>query len=77
MDTFLANTGNYRSLIVYQKAECIYDITFYLLTHFFSKSDCNIDQMVQAARRGELCRNNSQYSNHTNSPNGLHVATSS
>lgn len=33
--TFLPKKGNYRGLIVYQKAECIYDITFFFAHHFF------------------------------------------
>ena len=28
-DTFLPPKGNYRALIAFQKAQCIYDITFY------------------------------------------------
>lgn len=28
-DTFLPPKGNYRALIAFQKARCIYDITFY------------------------------------------------
>ena len=27
---FLPKKGNYRGLLVYQKAECIYDITYFL-----------------------------------------------
>ena len=45
--------GNYRNLIVYQKAECIYDITFYFANQFLQKGDRTIDQMVQAARSGK------------------------
>ena len=48
---FLPKKGNYRGLIVYQKAECIYDITFYFAHHFFvERKDRTIDQVVQAAR---------------------------
>ena len=32
---FLPKKGNYRGLIVYKKAECIYDITFYFAHHYF------------------------------------------
>lgn len=51
--TFLPKRGNYRGLIVYQKAECIYDITFYFAHTHLDKSDRTIDQMVQAARSGK------------------------
>ena len=47
---FLPNRGNYRKLIAYQKAECIYDITFYFAHKHLEKGDRTIDQMVQAAR---------------------------
>lgn len=45
--------GNYRNLIVYQKAECIYDITYCFVHRFLEKGDRTIDQMVQAARSGK------------------------
>ena len=47
---FMPQRGNYRNLIVYQKAECIYDITYYFAHKFLEKGDRTIDQMVQAAR---------------------------
>ena len=48
---FLPKKGNYRDLIVYQKAECIYDLTFYFAHHYFvERKDRTIDQVVQAAR---------------------------
>ena len=50
---FLPQKGNYRGLIVYQKAECIYDITYYFANTYFRKGDRTIDQMVQAARSGK------------------------
>lgn len=52
-DSFLAQHGNYQRLITYQKAECIYDITFYFAHQFIEKGDRTIDQMVQAARSGK------------------------
>ncbi len=51
-DTFLPKKGNYRNLIVFQKAECIYDITYYFTHTHLSQGDRTIDQMVQAARSG-------------------------
>ena len=48
---FLPKKGNYRNLIVYQKAECIYDITFYFANKYLvAKKDRTVDQMVQSAR---------------------------
>ena len=52
-NSFLPMRGNYRQLIVYQKAECIYDITYYFAHHFLEKGDRTIDQMIQAARSGK------------------------
>lgn len=51
--SFIPMRGNYRSLIVYQKAECIYDVTFFFAHRFLEKGDRTIDQMVQAARSGK------------------------
>lgn len=50
---FLSQRGNYRNLIAYQKAECIFDITFHFAHRFLEKGDRTIDQMVQAARSGK------------------------
>ena len=52
-NNFLPQKGNYRRLIVYQKAECIYDITFYFAHNHLQKGDRTVDQMVQAARSGK------------------------
>ena len=51
--TFLKPKGNYRNLIAFQKAECIYDITYYFAHKYFDKGDRTIDQMVQSARSGK------------------------
>ena len=53
MEGFLPNKGNYKALIVYQKAECIYDITYYFAHQYLAKGDRTIDQMVQAAGSGK------------------------
>lgn len=37
----------------YQKAEIVYDATFYFTKRFFGKFDRTVDQMVQAARSGK------------------------
>lgn len=49
---FLPLKGNYRNLIAFQKAECIYDITYYFAHKYLAKGDRTIDQMIQAARSG-------------------------
>lgn len=50
--TFLRQKGNYRDLIVFQKTECIYDITYYFAHKYLRTGDRTIDQMIQAARSG-------------------------
>ncbi len=51
-ETFLPKKGNYRNLIVFQKAQCIYDITYYFAHNCLAKGDRTVDQMIQAARSG-------------------------
>ena len=51
-NTFLRQKGNYRDLIAFQKAECIYDITFFFAHKYLSIGDRTVDQMVQPARSG-------------------------
>lgn len=50
---FLPLKGNYRQLTAFQKAECIYDITFYFAHKYIENGDRTRDQMVQAARSGK------------------------
>jgi len=50
---FIPTHGGYMKLISYQKAEIVYDATFYFTKRFYSKFDRTIDQMVQAARSGK------------------------
>lgn len=50
---FLAQDNNYRTLKAFQKAECIYDVTFYFAHQFLKSGDRTIDQMIQAARSGK------------------------
>lgn len=50
---FLPPCGGYKSLLSYQKAEIIYDATFYFTNRFYRKGDRTIDQMIQAARSGK------------------------
>lgn len=37
MNGFLISKGDYRNLIVFKKAECIYDITFYFAHRYLKK----------------------------------------
>ena len=54
MNNFLPQKGDYKNLIVFQKAECIYDITCYFVEHYLPKvGDRTVDQMKQAARSGK------------------------
>jgi four helix bundle suffix protein len=52
-EELIPRKGNFRKLISYQKAEAIYDITFYFCEKFLRRGDRTIDQMVQAARSGK------------------------
>lgn len=52
MSNFLQERGNYRGLVVFQKTECIYDITYYFANRYLAKGDRTVDQMIQAARSG-------------------------
>lgn len=45
--------GDYQTLLSYQKAEVIYQITYRFCEKFLKKGDRTIDQMVQAARSGK------------------------
>lgn len=52
-EPLLPRSGNYRKLYTYQKAEAIYDITYYFCKNYLQRGDRTIDQMVQAARSGK------------------------
>ena len=45
--------GDYESLLSFQKAEVVYDITFRFAHKFLAKGDRTIDQMIQSARSGK------------------------
>lgn len=53
MSELFANTGHYKNLLSYQKADIIYQITYDFCSRFLQKGDRTIDQMVQAARSGK------------------------
>jgi four helix bundle suffix protein len=46
-DLLLPPRGDYQTLLSFQKAEVIYDITFRFAHKFLAKSDRTIDQMIQ------------------------------
>lgn len=51
--SFIPQDRTYRTLKCFQKAECIYDVTYYFAHQFLERGDRTIDQMVQAARSGK------------------------
>ena len=52
-DKLIRHSGNYRKLLTYQKAEVIYEMTYYFCNKYLSSKDRTVDQMVQAARSGK------------------------
>ena len=53
MNLILKNRGNYKALLTFKKATVIYDLTYYFATHYLSRGDRTVDQMIQAARSGK------------------------
>src|ERR1041384_5432137 len=45
--------GDYRTLLSFQKAETIYDLTFRFAHKFLARGDRTIEQMIQSARSGK------------------------
>ncbi|SFJ54677.1 four helix bundle suffix domain-containing protein [Desulfomicrobium apsheronum] len=45
--------GDYQTLLSFQKAEVIYDITFRFAHKHLSRGDRTVDQMIQSARSGK------------------------
>ena len=52
-DRMLPPRGDYQTLLSFQKAEVVYDITFRFAHKFLSRGDRTIDQMIQSARSGK------------------------
>lgn len=50
---FIPIKSNYDKLLAYQKAECIYDVTFHFAKRFLDRGNRTVDQMIQAARSGK------------------------
>ena len=54
MDYNHKKIDSYRTLLAFQKAECVFDITCYFVERFLNRShDRTVDQMQQAARSGK------------------------
>jgi four helix bundle suffix protein len=49
----ICSRGDYRTLLSFQKAEIIYDLTFRFAHKYLAKSDRTIDRMIQSARSGK------------------------
>ncbi|HEX7859381.1 MAG TPA: four helix bundle suffix domain-containing protein [Verrucomicrobiae bacterium] len=52
-ERLLPPRGDYRTLLTFQKAEVVYDITFRFAHKFLEKGDRTVDQMIQSARSGK------------------------
>ena len=52
-ERLLPPRGDYRTLLSFQKAELIYDITFRFAYKHLARRDRTIDQMIQSARSGK------------------------
>lgn len=51
--SLVQSNRNYTSLLCYQKALVIYDLTYHFCERFLDKRDRTYDQMIQAARSGK------------------------
>src|SRR5689334_23643829 len=52
-ERLLPPRGDYQTLLSFQKAEVVFDITFRFAHKFLAKGDRTIDQMIQSARSGK------------------------
>jgi four helix bundle protein len=52
-ERLLPPRGDYQTLLSFQKAEIVYDVTFRFADKFLSRSDRTVDQMIQSARSGK------------------------
>jgi len=52
-ERLLPPRGDYQTLLSFQKAEIVYDITFRFAHKFLAKGDRTVDQMIQSARSGK------------------------
>jgi four helix bundle suffix protein len=52
-ERLLPPRGDYQTLLSYQKAEVVYDLTFRFAHRFLSRGDRTVDQMIQSAHSGK------------------------
>ncbi|MES2996100.1 MAG: four helix bundle suffix domain-containing protein [Verrucomicrobiota bacterium] len=52
-ERILPPRGDYQTLLSFQKAEVVYDITFRFAHKHLSRGDRTVDQMIQSARSGK------------------------
>jgi hypothetical protein len=52
-DRIIPPRGDYETLLSFQKAEVVFDITFRFVHKFLDKGDRTIDQMIQSVRSGK------------------------
>jgi len=52
-ERLLPPRGDYKTLLSFQKAEVVYDITFRFAHKFLARGDRTTDQMIQSARSGK------------------------
>lgn len=52
-ERILPPRGDYQTLLTFQKAEVIYDITFRFAHKYLGRGDRTVDQMIQSARSGK------------------------
>ena len=77
MDYNRKKIGSYKTLSVYMKSECVFDITYYFVRAFLNRAhDRTVDQMQQAARS---CKQNivEGYSDAEGSSSSEHKLTTS
>lgn len=49
----MRHSGDYKTLLSYQKTNAIFCLTYFFCNNFLSKGDRTVDQMIQAARSGK------------------------
>ena len=52
-EELVPHRGNYKKLLSYQKADVIFQLTYYFCHKFLQRGDRTVAQMVQAARSGK------------------------
>ena len=52
-ERLLPPRGDYHTLLSFQKAEVVYDITFRFAHKYLGRGDRTVDQMIQSARSGK------------------------